>query len=88
MNAATLEAGLLGGLALMLVGICLAVFAFHSWSAERFGPLSPSEEMRLIIPSGVALLLGMQVMFAGFFASVLEVRSSRVLPNSSYQEAS
>ncbi len=88
MNAATLEAGLLGGLALILVGVCMALLAFHSWSVERFGPLSPSDEMRLIIPSGVALLLGMQVMFAGFFASILEVRSGRALTNLSGAEAS
>jgi len=79
MDAATLEVGLLCGLGLIFFGICLALFALHSWSAERFGQLSPSDVMRIIIPSGLAFLLGMQVVFAGFFASVLEVRSSRVL---------
>ena len=79
MNAVTVEAGLVGGLAFIVAGVGLALLALHFWSAVGFGPLSPSDVMRIIIPSGVAILLGTQIIFAGFFASVLEVRSSRVL---------
>ncbi len=83
MDAATLETGLVSGMTLVLAGVCLALVALGSWGTERFGPLSASETMRLIIPSGTMILIGLQVMFAGFFASVLEVRSARVLPSDS-----
>jgi hypothetical protein len=73
----TFEAGIACGAALLLLGAGLGVYALGSWGSEHFGPLSPSETMRLVIPSGTAVLLGMQVMYGAFFISVLEMRSPR-----------
>jgi len=86
MGIATLESGLCCGSALILAGVLLGVFALQHWSVTNYGTLAPSEVMRIVIPSGVAVLLGTQVMFSGFFASVLEIRRTRPLLQSSGPE--
>jgi glycosyltransferase involved in cell wall biosynthesis len=73
----TLEAGLIAGAALLLLGIGLGTYAVSSWSAEHFGQLSATEAMRFVIPSGTAILLAFQTASGAFFISVLEIRASR-----------
>lgn len=73
-----LEVGLIGGALLLLIGLALAVYALSSWGIGHFGPLSPTEAMRLVIPSGTAVLLGSQTVSSAFFMSVLEIRATRV----------
>jgi glycosyltransferase involved in cell wall biosynthesis len=74
-SLATFEMGLIAGLALFVVGIALGSFALGDWGAQRFGVLSASDTMRLVIPSGTAVLMAMQVMYGAFFISVLELRA-------------
>jgi glycosyltransferase involved in cell wall biosynthesis len=74
-SVATFEVGLIAGSLLLLLGTGLGVFALSSWGLQRFGALSTSATMRLVIPSGTAVLLGMQVMYGAFFISVLEIRA-------------
>jgi len=73
----TLEAGLLAAGAMLLSGVGLASYALGAWNAENFGALSPTETMRLVIPSGMLILLGFQTASSAFFISVLEIRASR-----------
>jgi len=40
--------------------------------------LSPELAMRLVIPSGTAILLAFQIGYGAFFLSVLEIRSGRL----------
>jgi glycosyltransferase involved in cell wall biosynthesis len=75
----TLEVGLISGAALLLIGLGLAGYALGSWGAERFGLLSPTEVMRLVIPSGTTILLGSQTAYSAFFMSLLEIRATRVV---------
>ena len=77
MSVVTLEAGLIAGVALLLGGLGLAVYALGTWSAERFGALSYPDTMRLVIPSSTAILLGFQIIYSAFFVSILEIRASR-----------
>ena len=42
--------------------------------AKRFGPLSPSDTLREVIPSVLAFMLGVQVLLASFFLPVLRLR--------------
>ncbi len=72
----TVETGLLFGAALLLIGLGLAIWALSSWGAARFGPLSVTATMRLVIPSSAALLLGFQVIYSAFFVGILQVRAS------------
>jgi glycosyltransferase involved in cell wall biosynthesis len=74
-RAVPLEAGLLVGVALLMLGLALAGLAIGAWGADRFGNLSPTRAMRLIIPSGTAILLAFQIAMASFFVSVLDVRA-------------
>ena len=74
----TLEVGLIIGVVSLLVGIGLAVYALTGWGAEGFGPLSFSTEMRLVIPSMAAILIGFQIIYGSFFMSILEFRASRI----------
>jgi glycosyltransferase involved in cell wall biosynthesis len=73
-NLATFEIGLITGAVLVLFGVGLGIFALQFWEAQQFGPLSTSQAMRIVIPSGTAVLLGLQVMYGAFFISVLEIR--------------
>ena len=73
----TLEAGLLTGLGLLVVGLVLAVLAVSAWTHTAFGVLSAERAMRLVIPSGTCILLAFQTAYGAFFLSVLEIRSGK-----------
>jgi glycosyltransferase involved in cell wall biosynthesis len=77
MRFVTLETGLIVGGTLLLLGLALGVYALGAWGSVEFGVLAPERAMRLVIPSGTAILLAFHIMYAAFFLSVLEIRSSR-----------
>jgi hypothetical protein len=77
----TLESGLIIGGVLLLFGLGLGVYAHGAWGGAEFGALSPERVMRLVIPSGAAILLAFQIAYGAFFLSVLEIRAAR--PNAS-----
>ncbi len=70
----TLETGLLLGGALFLAGLAGTGVAVAHWRGVDFGDLAPANELRVIIPSTLALALGSQVMLASFFFSVLGLK--------------
>jgi glycosyltransferase involved in cell wall biosynthesis len=76
----SLEAGLIGGAALILLGLGLGAYAVGTWEMERFGALMPSRTLRYVISSGTAILLGLQTIYGMFFLSVLEIRAERTKP--------
>ncbi len=55
----------------------MGVYALGSWGGVEFGPLMPERTMRLVIPSGTAILLAFQIAYGAFFVSVLEIDSKR-----------
>ena len=69
----TLERGLILGALLLLFGLGLGAGAVSTWGSAAFGNLSPTTAMRLVIPSGTAILLGFQIAYGAFFLSVLEI---------------
>jgi len=71
MSRFTLEKGLMLGSFLFLVGLVGSAYAVLSWSKFSFGGLVPASMMRVVIPSSMAMITGVQVMLAGFFISVL-----------------
>ena len=70
----TLEAGLLAGAALIVAGLVGTGVAMAQWGSRDFGPLDFSMSMRAVVPAVVALMIGVQTVFASFLLSVLSVR--------------
>jgi len=74
MRILSLELVLIASGGLFLLGAGLAVAAVADWGAAAFGALTPETTMRLVVPSGTAILLAMQLAYSAFFISVLGVR--------------
>ena len=70
-----LEGCLVVGAFMIVTGVVLAGLAVGGWRAEHFGDLDPFSTMRLVIPSVLALMLGVQTVFAGFFLGLLGMRT-------------
>lgn len=66
-----LETGILAGVLLLAAGIGLSVYALSFWSARSFGPLDPSQTLRLVIPAVTLIALGLQTVLSSFFLSIL-----------------
>ena len=76
MRLVSLELGLIVGGVLLLSGLALGFYAVGVWGSAEFGELSPARAMRLVIPSGMAILLAFHIAYGAFFISVLEIRAS------------
>lgn len=70
----TLERGLIIGGLSCLIGIFGSFYAFILWGFKSFGPLIPSSMMRITIPSLTFIVIGIQIVFASFFLSILGVK--------------
>jgi glycosyltransferase involved in cell wall biosynthesis len=67
----TLEKGLLTGAALTIIGLIGSVYSLNDWGSHLFGPLDPGRTLRVVIPSILSLILGLQTILSSFFLSVL-----------------
>lgn len=70
----TLETGLIVGSALVLIGLVSSFYAVGMWGALSFGPLDPTQTLRLIIPAVTSLTLGCEIVLSSFFLSVLGMK--------------
>jgi glycosyltransferase involved in cell wall biosynthesis len=73
----TLELGLLIGALLVAFGLAGSVATVVMWSRANYGALEPQRVLRQAIPSVTALSLGVEVIFASFFLSILALRKRR-----------
>lgn len=69
-----LETGLLAGALLTVLGFLGSLYSVWCWRKVNFGPLNPSEMLRMIIPSMITFMLGIQTIFSSFFLSVLGMK--------------
>jgi hypothetical protein len=69
-----LEIWLLVGALLVALGLGGAVSRVVVWGRRGFGNLDPSFVMRVVIPSGLSLALGCQIILSAFFLSLLRMR--------------
>lgn len=69
-----LETGLFIGAILVLLGVAGSFLAVSDWSTQQFGSLNPSQMLRLVSPSVVALTLGFEIILSSFFLSVLGMK--------------
>ena len=70
----SLEAGIVLGFTLMLLGFALGAFALYTWSQVGLGDLDVGATMKVVIPSASLLLLGSQVLCNSFFISILGLK--------------
>lgn len=68
-----LETGLVAGALLLLAGLGLLGWSLEYWRRTGFGQLSFPVGLRLVIPAVTTLGLGVQVVIASFFLSVLQL---------------
>jgi glycosyltransferase involved in cell wall biosynthesis len=73
-NYINLEVGLIVGAILLLSGLGLSIYALGSWSQHAFGPLDPSETLRLVIPAVTMLALGSEIILFSLFLSILGLK--------------
>jgi hypothetical protein len=73
----TLEIGLAVGFTIAAIGVAGTVYAVWSWARASFGPMDPNTLLRIVVPSGVFLTLGYQIVLSSFFLSILGLRRRR-----------
>jgi glycosyltransferase involved in cell wall biosynthesis len=79
----SLESGVAVGSVLIVTGLISSFIALGSWGAAHFGALDPEHTLRIVIPAGLSLTLGFEVVLSSFFLSVLGMkRKDRVVPGS------
>jgi len=73
----TLEVILIIGGIMLLIGLLGAGYSYYIWREGTFFHLSITKTMRIVIASFTLIVLGLQIIFSGFFYSILklEVRS-------------
>ncbi len=72
----TLERGLLLAFTLILLGLIGLAGALYTWARASFGPIDNDVVARVTVPSAIALASGIQVGFASFFVSILQIGQS------------
>ena len=69
-----LERGLVLGLLIFFAGIGLGVWALLRWRGAHFGLLVYPDILRIVIPSAVSIIVGLQIILGAFFLSVLLIK--------------
>lgn len=69
-----LERGLIVGVIFLLFGIALTIYAISIWSKIGFGPLNPSETLRIVIPAVFSIIIGIQTILNSFFLSIMGLK--------------
>jgi glycosyltransferase involved in cell wall biosynthesis len=73
LRLASLEAAVAIGMCLVIAGLTGATYAILQWGHSSFGPLIPTEMMRITIPSVTTLAIGTQIVFGALLLGFIEV---------------
>jgi glycosyltransferase involved in cell wall biosynthesis len=68
-----LESGLVIGILVTLIGFGGSVYSLYLWDQVDFGQLDYSSILRVVVPSVVCIIIGLQIILSSFFLSVLGV---------------
>jgi hypothetical protein len=68
-----LERGLILGFLLGLGGLSFAFYALFEWHNAGFGSMDIERVARIVIPSGLAITLGIETILFSFFLSTLGI---------------
>jgi glycosyltransferase involved in cell wall biosynthesis len=66
-----LERGIWAGVFVFLAGVIGSIWSVVLWQQEDFGGLDAESQLRLVVPSALALVLGCWIVLSSFFLSVL-----------------
>lgn len=69
-----LERGIIIALGMILIGFTMIAVAFNQWRLVGFGPLDYPKSLRWVIPGSTLVTLGVQLVLASFFLSILGLR--------------
>jgi glycosyltransferase involved in cell wall biosynthesis len=69
----TLEIGISSGIVILLGGLCGTFYSLYLWDLSNYGHLDYPKILRVVIPSVVAIIIGMQTILSSFFLSVLSL---------------
>lgn len=69
-----LETFVVVGIMLIFIGILGSIYAVGFWRNVAFGTLNPHQALRIIVPSIVSILLGVQMFLTGFFLGILGLK--------------
>ncbi len=64
------------GLVLILGGVVGTIGALSAWGKANFGSLDPQGTIRIVLPSATAIAVGVVILCAGLFTSLLTLRKS------------
>lgn len=67
----SLETGLIIGVLITLFGFIGSVYSLYLWDQQDFGQLNYPSILRVVIPSVIAIMIGLQTVFTSFFLSIL-----------------
>ncbi len=70
----SLEGGLAIGGLLASLGLVGGFYAIALWRDHAFGSLDPANTFEVVIPSFLAMAIGVQIVFSSFFLSVLQLK--------------
>ncbi len=73
LRLASLEGAIALGMSMAAVGMGGALYAILQWGHASFGPLVPSDMMRITIPSVTLLAIGTQIVFGAFLLGFIEI---------------
>jgi glycosyltransferase involved in cell wall biosynthesis len=79
-KALTLERGLILGVLLIMVGLFVAIVSVLRWRSADFGALNPTQNVRVIVPAILGLVLGAQTVLGSFSIGVLGIRTAQPAP--------
>lgn len=69
----SLENGLIAGFLILLIGLSGTFYSLYLWDLTNYGHLDYPAILRIVIPSVVAIIIGLQTILSSFFLSVLQV---------------
>ena len=73
----SLERLLVIGLFIALLGVLGIWHSLRFWQANHFGNLDFETVMRMVVPSAVALVIGVQIVFGAFLADIIGLPTKR-----------
>lgn len=74
-NIFTLERAIITAFFLLFFGFIGIIYSLYQWASVGFGDLEINWLIRLLIISGAAIVMGVQIIFTAFLAEVMEIKA-------------